>query len=248
MKKFFSRPQVLAVIATLLIAALLALWLATGRLSWDRSALTQTHPEADSQPEELFIEPELIDLGETETPMLDEPAPSEIGEPVKTETEEVKKPVEPVESERKVGPAKPRLNTQTRESRVKEPKPKADNRERKEASSRMAGKFSGKNGAADGKFNSSDGAGGTGVGVAGNARGRTFLGCPKPVVELTHKTVVTVDITVNEEGAVTAASARGSASATIRRKCEQSAWKARWSKKKGAGDTRGTITFTITPR
>lgn len=67
-------------------------------------------------------------------------------------------------------------------------------------------------------------------------------------VELTNKTVVVVDITVNEEGAVTSASARGSASSVIRRKCEQSALQARWSKKRGAGDTRGTITFTITPR
>ena len=92
------------------------------------------------------------------------------------------------------------------------------------------------------------GAGGTGVGISGSARGRTFLGCPKPDVALRHKAVVKVNVVIDASGKVVSASASGSADASIRRKCEQAARGARWTEKKGVSETRGTITFTITPR
>ena len=230
-----KRASAIAAAATLLAVALILVILFSCSLNFDRNAAAITPRSEISPDEELFIDPELMDLGEMSTRETDEATPAEIGEPKKGENPEPAPPVS-----KKI--------TQKHDSPVKVKDPPASKEEKREATSRMAGKFSGKNGAADGKFNSNAGAGAAGVGVSGNARGRTFLGCPKPVVELTNKTVVVVDITVNEEGAVTSASARGSASSTIRRKCEQAARQARWSAKKGAGDTRGTITFTITPR
>lgn len=247
MKDYEKKASAIAAAVTLLVVALMLALLFTCSLSWHSEALSESRLEAaEPEDEELFISPELIDLGEMSTPNIDEATPSEIGEPVKAD-EEVRKPVERGESPKPAPPVEKKV-TQKKESPVKAEEPSATMEERRRVSSKVAGKFSGKNGAADGKFKSDNGAGASGVGVNGNARGRTFLGCPKPVVELTNKTVVVVDITVNEEGAVTSASARGSASAVIRRKCEQSAMQARWSKKRGAGDTRGTITFTITPR
>lgn len=245
MKDYEKRASEIAAAVTLLVVALMLALLFTCSLSWHSEALSESRLEA-AEPEELFISPELMDLGEMSTPNIDEATPSEIGEPVKAD-EEVRKPVERGENPKPAPPVEKKV-TQKKESPVKAEEPSATMEERRRVSSKVAGKFSSKNGAADGKFKSDNGAGASGVGVNGNARGRTFLGCPKPVVELTNKTVVVVDITVNEEGAVTSASARGSASAVIRRKCEQSAMQARWSKKRGAGDTRGTITFTITPR
>ena len=241
-----KRASAIAAAATLLAVALILVILFSCSLNFDRNAAA-IPPRAEISPdEELFIDPELMDLGEMSTRETDEATPAEIGEPKQAE-EIVKQPVEKGENPEPAPPVSKKI-TQKHDSPVKVKDPPASKEEKREATSRMAGKFSGKNGAADGKFNSNAGAGAAGVGVSGNARGRTFLGCPKPVVELTNKTVVVIDITVNEEGAVTSASARGSASSTIRRKCEQAARQARWSAKKGAGDTRGTITFTITPR
>ena len=246
MKDYEKKASAIAAAITMAVVALTLAVLFTCSLTWDRDALASSPKPEIQEEEELFISPELIDLGEMSTPDVDEATPSEAGEPVKAD-EEVKKPVERGENPEPAPPVENKI-TQAKESPVKAKEPTATKEERRRVSSKLAGKFSSKNGAADGKFNSENGAGAAGVGVNGNARGRTFLGCPKPVVELTNKTVVVVDITVDEDGNVTSASARGSASATIRRKCEQSARQARWSKKRGAGDTRGTITFTITPR
>lgn len=86
------------------------------------------------------------------------------------------------------------------------------------------------------------------MGITGNASGRTFKGCPKPDVTLRNKTTVTVSVVIDADGNVTSAKASGGSSAAIRRACEQAARGAKWSAKKGAGETRGSITFTITPR
>ncbi|MDE6423412.1 MAG: hypothetical protein K2K95_08340, partial [Muribaculaceae bacterium] len=63
-----------------------------------------------------------------------------------------------------------------------------------------------------------------------------------------HKTIVTVNVVIDAAGKVIAASSTGSDDANIRRKCEAAAKQARWSAKKGASTTRGSITFTITPK
>ena len=138
--------------------------------------------------------------------------------------------------------------TQKKESPVQKEEPSITDKERQKATSSVANKFAPKNGQTEGSDKGTSGAGGDGVGVSGNAHGRTFISCPKPDVALRHKTIVTVNVVIDAEGKVIEASATGSADATIRRKCESAARQARWSAKKGASTTRGSITFTITPR
>lgn len=239
-----QKDRLIALIATAATVGVLMIILVLGSIRWDRGALSQLSVPDESDEEEFFIDPELIDLGEMETPATDAPAPSELGEPEKAE-EETSDPVEKGEN-LKPAPMAEKKVTQKKESAVKSSEPSATEKERKRVTSKVADSFSGRNGKADGKFGHT-GSGDAGVGVSGNARGRMFLGCPKPEVELSRRTVVTVDITVDESGRVVSASARGSASVQIRRKCEHSARQARWSKKPGAGMTPGTITFTITP-
>jgi len=239
-----QKDRLIALIATAATVGVLMVILFFGSIKWDRDALSRVSVEDESEDEELFIDPELVDLGEMEAPATDAPAPSELGEPEKAE-EDNPDPVEKGDNP-KPAPMVEKKVTQHNESPVKTSEPSATEKEKKRVTSKVADSFSGRNGKTDGKFGHT-GSGDAGVGVSGNARGRTFLGCPKPEVELSRRTLVTVDITVDESGRVVSASARGSANAQIRRKCEQSARQARWSKKPGAGITPGTITFTITP-
>lgn len=241
-----KKASAIAAAVTLVAVALTLLLLFTCFIGWNRDDLLSASAMQQKDDEELFIDPELIDLGEMSTPEIDEATPAEIGEPEKADAD-VRQPIEPGQNPDPAPPIEKKI-TQKDESPVKTTEPQQTKEERRKASTKVADKFSGKSGVADGKFESSAGAGATGVGVTGKARGRSFLGCPKPVVELTNKVTVVVNIVVNENGNVISASARGSASATIRRKCEEAALKARWSKKRGAGDTPGTITFVITPR
>lgn len=243
-----KKDSAIAAAVTFLVAMLILVVLFVGALRYDRSLLAEasTPEPLEEEEEELFIDPELLELGEENAVAVDQPAPAFKGEPEPAEEDQPEvvvpgpnpKPAPPVE--------KP--ITQKKESPVKATTPSATDKEKKKATSSVAKGFSGRNGVPDGKSGESVGAGGTGVGIAGSARGRTFISCPKPDVALRHKTVVVVNITVDAAGNVTSASATGSASADIRRKCEQAARKARWTEKKGAGETRGTLTFTITPK
>ncbi len=249
MTKSEKKDSAIAAAVTFLAALVLLLVLFFGSLRFERSLLAadstpETAPEEEE--EELFIDPELLDLGEENAVTKDAPAPAFKGEPEPAE-EDKAEVVEPGENP-KPAPPLPKPITQKKESPVKATEPSATDKERSKATSTVAKGFSGRNGVEDGKAAQSVGSGGTGVGISGNARGRTFLGCPRPDITLRHKTVVTVNIVVDAAGNVTSASASGSASADIRRKCEQAARKARWTAKKGAGETHGTITFTITPR
>lgn len=249
MTKREKKDSALAAGITFLAAMLILAMLFLCGLHFDRSLLAQAsipEPALEDEEEELFIDPELLDLGEENATITDAPAPAFQGEPEPAE-EDHAEVVEPGPSPKPTPPvAKP--ITQKKESPVKATEPSATDKERKRATSSVAKGFSGRNGVPDGKAAESVGAGGSGVGISGNARGRTFISCPSPDVALRHKTVVVVNIVVDASGHVTSASASGSASAEIRRKCEQAARRARWTEKKGAGETRGTLTFTITPR
>ena len=134
-----------------------------------------------------------------------------------------------------------------RESAVKSTEPTLSEEEKKRVTSKVAKGFRSRNGVTDGA-NAANGAGGSGTGIRGIASGRSFKGCPKPDVALRHKVTVTVNVVIDSEGRVISARAKGGADASIRRACEQAARGARWSAKAGAPDTKGTITFSITPR
>lgn len=245
--KQHDKDQALSAAITFLIVLGVLLALFFGGISIDKSALAQASIPEISPDEELFLEPELIDLGEETSLTNQEPAPAMKGEPVKAQEENA----EIVEPSPEPTPApKPARNeiAQKKESKIKQEKAAKQDKERKQASSKVANKFSSKNGSTEGTDAGATGAGGPGIGISGNAHGRTFISCPKPDVSLRHKTVVKVLVVIDAQGNVKEASATGSADASIRRKCEQAARQAKWSPKKGASSTRGSITFTITPR
>lgn len=232
--------------ATLIIALGVFLALFFTVLTWDRDALAQaTPPDSLPMEDEIFLDPELINLGEEDATAHDQPAPNPQGEPEPAETDNHRLVV-PGENP-KPAPPKEKLVSTPKESPVQTVEPSATKQERQKITSSMAKGFSSQNGKPDGK-NGSNGSGGEGLGIQGYARGRAWLGGPKPDVTLSHKVSVKVNVVVDEAGAVISAHAEGSASAAIRRACEQAAMRARWSAKKGAGETRGTITYTITPR
>ncbi len=240
------KDSMIAVLLTMFVVALILLVLFFGGITWDRAALAESStPEILPPEEELFIEPELVDLGEENAETADKPAAAIKGEPEPAE-EDRAEIIEPGENP-KPAPPEPKTVTQKNESPVKKKEPSQTDRDRQKATASMANKFAVRNGSPEGKGEGA-GAGGDGVGIKGNARGRTFISCPKPDVYLRHKTIVTVAVVIDADGKVISASASGSAEAKIRRKCEQAARGARWTAKKGAAETRGSITFTITPR
>lgn len=242
-----TKDQSIAATLTFLVVLAILLILFFGGISWDRRALAEASvPELAQEEEELFIEPELVELGEENAINHDKPAPAMKGEP-DPGPEDKAEIIEPGEKPEPKPPV-PKLVTQKKESVVKADEPSKTDKERQKATSTVASKFSPKNGAAEGTDKGTSGAGGTGIGVSGNAHGRTFISCPHPDVALRNKTVVKVNVVIDAEGKVIEASATGSADASIRRKCEAAARKARWSAKKGAATTRGSITFTITPK
>lgn len=243
--KRYDKDRAIAAFLTFLVALAILLTLFFGGISWNRQALAEAStPEI--MDEEVFIEPELVELGEENAVNHDKPAPAMKGEPDPA-PEDKAEIIEPGPKP-EPAPPKPKLNTQKKESKMKVEEPSQTDKERQKATSSVANKFSHRNGAVEGTDKGTSGAGGTGVGVSGNAHGRSFISCPKPDVALRHKTIVTVNVVIDAEGKVVEATAKGSADASIRRKCEAAARQARWSAKKGATSTRGSITFTITPR
>ncbi len=241
-----QKDKATAAVITFVAMLIILLSLFLGGVTFDREQLAvQSTPELMNE-EELFLEPEILkDLGEEDAVHNDAPAEAFKGEPEPAETDNTKlvvkgenpKPAPPVE----------KLVSTKKESPVKSTEPTISKEEKQKVTSSVAKGFSSRNGSAEGTSGSA-GAGGTGMGITGNASGRTFKGCPKPDVTLRNKTTVTVSVVIDADGNVTSAKASGGSSAAIRRACEQAARGAKWSAKKGAGETRGSITFTITPR
>lgn len=244
-----NKDRAIAAGITFIALLILILFLFKGGMSFQRIELAEASTPEIMLPEdeeETFIEPEILKVqGEPDATENDAPAPVEQGERVKAPVENTKI-VEPGENT-KPAPQIEKKITQKTESPVKATEPPVTNEEQSKISSAMANKFSGKNGTPGGKTGS-NGSGGTGVGISGTANGRVFNGCPSPDVTLRHKTTVKVSVVIDADGKVISATASGAPDASIRRACEQAARSARWSAKKGAGETRGSITFTITPK
>ena len=242
------RDAVIAALVTFLTVALLLVWLLVATLRYDeRMARTTENPQLEE--EEIFLDPELLleqnkSVGEPDAVADDAPAAEIKGEPAPAPVEQ---PHTVVSGDNTVPSPEQTLITSSEESAVQTVAPDHKKEEEKVATS-MAGKFGAKPGSVQGKFDSPGGSDGVASGVTGKMSGRQFLGCPLPDVALAHKTTVTVSITVDAEGKVLTATASGAATRDIRKKCEQAAMQARWSAKKGAASTRGSITFTIIPR
>ena len=242
-----QKDKSIAAAITFVVMLIIILLLFLGGVTYDRQLLAESStPEISIEEEELFLEPEIIKpLGEEDATVQDAPAKAFKGEPEKAETENTKLVVKG--DNPKPAPPVDKLVTTTKESPVQATEPSISKEEKQKVTSTVANAFSGRNGASEGS-NGTAGSGGTGIGITVNASGRTFLGCPKPDVTLRNKTVVTVSVVIDAEGKVISATASGGATAAIRRACEQAARGAKWSAKKGAGESRGSITFTITPK
>lgn len=242
------RDSLIAAFVTFVAVGLILVWLLVATLHYDeRIAATTENPQLEE--EEIFLDPELLlethkSIGEPDITNQDAPAPEIKGEPVPAPVEQ---PHTVVTGENTEPSPEQTLITSEKESAVETAASNKKKDDEKVASS-MAGKFSSKPGSVQGKFDSPGGSDGVASGVTGKMSGRRFLGCPLPDVVLSHKTTVTVSITVDADGKVTSATASGAASRDIRKKCEQAAMQAKWSEKKGATSTRGSITFTIIPK
>lgn len=241
------KDRLIALVVTAVAVGLtLALLLLTG-LHYDERLGKTENPQLEE--EEVFLDPEILleqhrSIGEPDAIEQDAPAQETKGEPAYAETEQ---PHTVNTGDNTIPGPEQQLIAQTTESSVTNAASNRKKEEEKVATS-MAGKFSGKSGSVAGKFDSAGSSDNAGSGVTGRMSGRQFLGCPLPDVTLTHKTTVTVSITVDAEGHVTSATASGAATRAIRKKCEDAAMQARWSAKKGAASTRGTITFSIIPK
>lgn len=248
MNRSERRDSLIAALVTFLVVGLLLVWLLVATLRYDdKLAASDRNPQLEE--DEIFLDPELLlednkSIGEFDAVANDAPAPEVKGEAAPAPVEQ---PHTVVSGENTAPSSEPKLITSTEESAVQTTPPDKKKEEEKVATS-MAGKFNSKPGSVQGKFDSPGGSEGAASGVTGKMSGRQFLGCPLPDVSLAHKTTVTVSITVDAEGKVMTATASGAATREIRKKCEQAAMQARWSAKKGATSTRGSITFTIIPK
>ncbi|MDE6290797.1 MAG: hypothetical protein K2M16_04630 [Muribaculaceae bacterium] len=242
------RDALIAAFLTFLAVGLILVWLLVATLRYDeRLAAHSENPQLEE--EEIFLDPELLleqnkSIGEPDAVANDAPAAEVKGTPVPALVEQTHTVVS---GENTVPSPEQTLVTSTQESAV-QTAPSDKKKEEEKVAASMAGKFNSKPGSVAGKFDSTGGSDGAASGVTGKMSGRQFLGCPLPDVALEHKTTVTVSITVDAEGKVMTATASGAATREIRRKCEQAAMQARWSAKKGATSTRGSITFTIIPK
>lgn len=247
MNKNERRDSLIAAFATLLATGVILVWLLVATLRYDEKFASAENPQLEE--DEIFLDPELLlenkhSIGEPDATSKDTPAPEIKGEPAPAPEEQ---PHTVTSSENTTPSPEQTLIAQKTESPVQTTAPEKKKEEEKVATS-MAGKFNSKPGSVQGKFESTGGSEGVGSGVTGKMSGRQFLGCPLPEVALSHKTTVTVSITVDAEGKVMSATASGAATREIRKKCEQAAMQAKWSPKKGATSTRGSLTFTIIPK
>lgn len=241
------KDRIIASAVTILVVGLTLIVLLLTGLQYDERLVRSENPMLDQ--EEVYLDPELLleqhqSIGEPDAIEQDAPAQEVKGEPAPAETEQ---PHTVTTGENTKPAPEQQLIARESESSVTNVAANRKKDEEKVATS-MSGKFSGKSGSVAGKFDSSGSSDNAGSGVTGRMNGRQFLGCPLPDVTLSHKTTVTVSITVDADGHVTSATASGAATRTIRKKCEEAAMQARWSAKKGAPATRGTITFTIIPK
>lgn len=246
-----KKDSVIAAAVTFVIALALLLVLFFGGLTFDRATLASVSTAEIQTPdeEELFLEPEIVqNLGEPDATANDEPAPAFKGTPEQAETENTKLVV-PGKNPQPAPPVEKPV-TQAKPSAVQAAEPSKTDEDKKKVTAKMANKFTSNNGSDTGT-SGTQGAGGTGIGIAGSVSGRTFKGCPKPNVALQNKVVVVVNVTIDAQGRVTQATARsksGNPTKAILAACEAAARQARWSEDKDTPKATGTLTFTITPK
>lgn len=245
------KDSAIAAGVTFIVAFLVLLFLFFGSLKFDRAEMAQSSTPEIMNDEPLFLEPELMELsapGTDETEQIEEAAPEVPGEPDPALVEQLETRVASPKPVEKPKPEPKPVVTSKQENDVKRREPKATAEEEKRVQS-MQGKFkTDNNGSRHGKESEVSGAGGDGVSTSGKLNGRKMLSCPSSKVKITQKSVVTVRITVDANGNVTAVSAQSGGTPNLRKVCEGWARQSKWTPKPGAAPASGTITFTIVPK
>lgn len=247
-----KRDSIIAAAVTFVVALVVILLLFFLSLDYDRRALAESSMPELQDDEEVYLEPDFLvvgDDGESDMETVEDAAPQTPGIPDPAEEEQPQRVVKNEEppKEEPVSNKPKQVSTKT-ESDVKTSTPKLSKEEEKRIGS-LQGKFkSDNNGSNTGKEAGVSGTGGTGFSTTGSLKGRKMLSCNTWKVILNQKTVVTVSVTVDADGNVTAASALSGGSPNLRAQCEKMAKTSKWTKKEGAAPAKGTITFTITPK
>ena len=251
MKRRDKKASRIAAAVTFVIALIILLLLFSLSLNYDREALaTSSMPEI--QDEEVYLEPEIMQIdepGDLHAEEVEESAPQTPGEPDPGETEQPERVVKNTEKNPEPPVSnKPKLVSSNQPSEVKTSTPKVNTQDEKRIAS-LSGKFkSDNNGSQTGKESGASGTGGVGVSKLGNVNGRRMLSCPTSIVTLNQTTTIRVEITVNAAGNVTRAKAVSGGTPSLRSACEGWARGSKWSAAPGAPDATGSITFTITPK
>ena len=250
MKGRDKKASAIAAAVTFAIALIVLLLLFTLSLKFDREALaTESIPEI--QDEEIYLEPEILQLGEPgdlNAEENDASAPQTPGEPDPGEIEQPERVVKNAEPNPDPVSNKPKLVASSEPSEVKTSAPKVKSEDEKRIES-ISGKLkTDNNGSRTGSESAVSGSGGVGVSKSGNVHGRRMLSCPTTIVTLNQTTTITVAIVVNAEGRVVSARATSGGTEKLRSACVSWAKGSKWTAAPGAPDASGTITFTITPK
>lgn len=243
-----KRGRLIALIVTILVAIIVVAYLMLVSIGWDKQSLSKLSTPAEE--EELYIDPELMELGELDAMVQDAPSPAPQGEPEQSEIEN-DEIVTPGENPKQTKSTEKLVSTD-KESTHSTEEPTKTEKPESAISSSMKDKFSPHNGKQEGS-EGTKGAGGSGSGVSGSVNGRSFQGCPLPSVKVNKNVTIYVSIVVDESGKVIEARFKsdkgaGAGDSALREACVKASYNARWSSKRGERRATGTLVWNLKPR
>lgn len=242
-----KKDKLIAVIATFIVAIVILIVLFFSYIGEDiQEFIAQNDIQ---QEEEIFLDADLLNLGEIIEHQDNSPAPKLQGEPQKSETsnEELVEPGINDNSNLEVLQV-----TQQSENDLQTVVPQKTEQQESQINSVMRNRFNSSSGNTNETANT-NGSGGNGIGATGNLKGRTFLGCSSPIISISKEVTIIVRISVNENGVVTDASfmsdsGPGAGNRQLRNACVKASRNAKWSAKKGVASQTGTITWHLKPK
>lgn len=248
-----KKASVIAAAITFGVALVVLVLLFVLTVGDDRRILSETSIPEMQDDEEIFLEPDLLldeppgdEDGELDIPEETQQPPGEPDPAPQEQTERIVKNEEPPKEEPVTN--KPKLVSTEKPSEVKTSTPKLSAEDEKRLAS-MQGKLkTDNNGDPTAKAESTGTVVATGKLSGKGAHGRSMLSFPRQTVKVSQKVVVTVQITVGENGNVKSAAAISGGNSEQRAQCVQMARQSRWTPMPGSGDETGTITFTINPK
>ena len=223
----------------------------------DRRMMSEVSVPEMQDDEEIFLEPELLDMSEPgdelteEDIQEEEAAPQPPGEPDPAEVEQPQRVVKnEVPPEEPPVSNKPKLVSTKEPSDVKTSTPKLSAEEEKRIAA-IGGKLkTDNNGSRTGNESAETGNGQAGMSSQGNLngdKGRKMLSCPTSRPTLNRDYTIRVSVQVTADGNVKSASLAnsGGAPANLTSLCVDLAKKSKWTPKADAPIATGTIVFSL---